>query len=277
MTKFSKIATNIRHSGPLQNMEWLWNILRKPYHYFLNFNNTGVPVIINEKLTIRIPPEYYKVDLADYEKPSTDCIVNWIIDNPDCYVLDIGSSIGYISAIALFASNNAEVIAFDSDLSSLMASRMMCQYASSKKFSVVYGLITNESDLSTNIDEAVKLTDKALAESGVTGLPGTTAYITLDTTDDSIPKYTIDGLFKEVNISSKVLIKCDIEGAELFALQGAKKFIDKYKPAMLLSVHPEALPDLGCSVQQVRDFLTEKNYTIEIISIDHEEHWWCNG
>lgn len=280
MSLLSKIAYSIRHSKLLNNADWLWDLLRKPYHFVLNFKNSGVAVVINDSLTIRVPPEFYKIDLADYERESTDQIVEWIQANPSCYIMDIGCSIGYVSAVSLFASADADVVGFDSDLPSLKASQLMCQYAPNKKFHIVYGLISDETKIDLPIHEVIANSNKALAASNVTGMPGTTAYINLDkvdTTAKNIPIYTIDELYKDAALNKPVLIKCDIEGAELFALRGADKFIDKYRPTMLLSVHPDILPVFGHTVQQVRDYLKSKNYTIQVIAIDHEEHWWCNG
>lgn len=280
MSLLSKIAYSIRHSKALNNAEWLWDILRKPYHFVLNLKNSGVPVVINDSLIIKVPPEFYKMDMADYERESTDQIVDWIQANPSCYVMDIGCSIGYVSALSLFASKDAEVVGFDSDLPSLKASQLMCQYAPNKKFAIVYGLISDETTIDLPIKQVIENSNKALEASKVTGKPGTTAYINLDkidTTATDVPIYAIDGLYKEVTITKPVLIKCDIEGAELFALRGADKFIDLYRPAMLLSIHPDILPVFGHTVQQVRDYLESKKYSIQVIAIDHEEHWWCNG
>jgi FkbM family methyltransferase len=276
MGTFSKAATTIRHSKLLKDLDWLWNIFRKPYHLLLNPKNNGVALKITNHLTIRIPPQYYTDNLAEYERESTELIVEWITNNPECYVMDLGCSLGYISAVSLFASQQATVIGFDSDISSLKASHLMCRYAPSKKFDTVYGLITNQTTVKCTIDKAINDTNNVLSLSKLSGKPGTTSYVNLDTTDDTIPKYTIDELYKDSFIASKILMKCDIEGAELLALQGANIFIDKYQPAILLSVHPHILPVFNCTVQQVRDYLEAKNYSIEIISIDHEEHWWCN-
>jgi len=273
---FAKIAHKIRHSPLLKNADILWNILRKPYHALLNIRSKGIPVIINESLTIRIPPQYYKINLSDYEEASTQYLINWINKNPSCLILDIGCSTGYISAVCLFASANATVIGFDSDLPSLRASELMCKYAPGNRFSVLYGLITEGSNPERNINEAIDATNKILKASNLSGNPDTTKYVNLDKNIDKlIPEYAMDSLFKGSALTQPILIKCDIEGAELFALKGAKQFIAQYKPAILLSVHPGILPVFNCTVQQVDAFLKEQGYAIELISIDHEEHWWC--
>ena len=49
--------------------------------------------------------------------------------HPNGLVLDIGSSVGFYSLVSLFSSPQMHVIAFDSDIGSLKATRRMCRYA----------------------------------------------------------------------------------------------------------------------------------------------------
>jgi FkbM family methyltransferase len=180
-----------------------------------------------------------------------------------------------MSAISLFASENARVIAFDSDLSSLKATLNMCSYASGKRIETVWGLISEKSTIKRTIKEATRYSADVLKSSKVSGKLGTTRYINLDRADGNIPFYSLDTLFDGQPDKSKMLIKCDIEGAELLALSGGIKLIASRRPALLLSIHPGILPVFDGSVEQVRKLLESLNYKTEIISIDHEEHWWC--
>lgn len=112
----------------------------------------------------------------------------------------------------------------------------------------------------------------------ITGDPGKNKYICIFGNDDKkIPFYSLDNLliyyYKVKN--KKVLIKCDVEGAELLVLKGAKNFINKYFPYLLLSVHPDEFNNYGYSIEQLKSFLTFHGYKINLISTDHGEHWWC--
>lgn len=275
MPSFAEIASKIRHSSLLQHSDWLWNGLRKPYHYLLNFKNKGVEVKVNDSFSYRIPPQYYHVGLEDYEKVNIECLVGWIRRNPDCYVLDLGCSIGIMSVVSLYASETAKVMGVDSDLSSLKATLRMCRYASGDRISLIYGLISEQSTVKRSIAEAIAQTSENLAVATVTGDPGTTRYVNIDHAGKDAIFYSLDDLFEAEKITRPILLKCDIEGAELLALKGAEKFISTNRPDILLSVHPGILPVFGGSVEQVKAFLIAMDYTIEIIAVDHEEHWWC--
>ena len=53
MSKIRKIAQRIRHAPGLEQAEVLWNLLRKPYHQFLNSSGTGVTVSVGEGTSCR--------------------------------------------------------------------------------------------------------------------------------------------------------------------------------------------------------------------------------
>ena len=275
---FKEIAYKIRHLPFLVKANWLWDLVRKPYHQFLNRTNKGVEVVYEEaKFQIAIPPEYYNINIANYEKIATLKLINWIKNNPNCLVIDIGCANGLISTICLFASLECEVIAIDSDIESLAATLKMCNYAANKKLKIVNCLISDTFSDKKTIDELNELTIKTIKKNNILGLPNATKYINLDKNiDNKIPLYSIDHLFNNYTHGYlKVLIKCDIEGAELFALKGAQEFIKACNPVILLSVHPEILFSFNYSHNEITEFLSQINYKYEVIAIDHEEHWWC--
>jgi len=71
------------------------------------------------------------------------------------------------------------------------------------------------------------------------------------------------------------LIKIDVEGAEMNVLRGARACIQKYKPILHVEVHPALLHLFNTSARQIRDFLTELGYSIEVKRKGDEEHYIC--
>jgi hypothetical protein len=142
---------------------------------------------------------------------------------------------------------------------------------------LVFGLVAQSPTETNSLDSAVTATEAALVRTGVRGDVGTTRYVCLtDANVKSIPIRRLDDLFADDIVEGRaMLIKCDIEGAELLALFGAETLLRCTRPDLLLSVHPPALHSYGHSKEEVRAFLEGLGYDILCIAVDHEEHWWC--
>lgn len=225
---------------------------------------------------VQIPAEFAAIYWENYEPEVVRQAVNWIRKNPEGLFLDLGCAVGAFSATALFASKTSTVVAFDSDLSSLVATRRFCQHAKGGRLQVVYGFVANLSSVQNHtLAEAIGQTDRLLHETTLSGDFGTTRYVNIGSTDEaSIPYNTLDALLSG-SPPRPILIKCDVEGAEMLVLHGARKLLTSHHPALLLSIHPSILPEYGYTQDDVAEFLLEFGYTVDVISIDHEEHWWC--
>ncbi|MCL4837570.1 MAG: FkbM family methyltransferase [Thermoanaerobaculia bacterium] len=56
------------------------------------------------------------------------------------------------------------------------------------------------------------------------------------------------------------LMKIDVEGAELEVLAGGEQTLIEHRPVLLLETHPRELGRLGCSVDEVVQFLEERAF-----------------
>jgi len=142
---------------------------------------------------------------------------------------------------------------------------------------LIDGLPANTSFCVKSLIDAGNGTEKALETKKRLGSIGPTRYVCLSDSEAlSIPKYRLDDLLKgEALERRQILVKCDVEGAEMLVLSGARSFLQKSRPALLLSVHPSVLPDYGHTKEQISTFLANLGYDVSVISVDHEEHWWC--
>lgn len=69
---------------------------------------------------------------------------------------------------------------------------------------------------------------------------------------------TIDSLLPD--IQKLAFVKIDIEGAELFALQGMKCTVERCRPVILIEINPFFLDGFSLSEQELRDYFRPLNY-----------------
>lgn len=281
MHSIQKIAKTIRHLPIIEKAEPLWNLLRPLYQNFISIGGQGAPINLGGSCSVRIPAEFCGVlDWENYETENVAALLAAVKDKPDTLFLDIGCALGPLSLATLFCSHDAKVIAFDADLASLRCTERICTYAKNRQLSTVYGLLNAEHKSSCSLQDATSNTQKLFVDNNISGNPGSTSYVCIEEGSSTpIPYHSLDGLlFAEKELLKRpVLIKIDVEGAELLVLEGAKGLISDYKPCFLLSVHPDALPKYGHTRKDIKRFFKDHNYNFRIISIDHEEHWWCEA
>ena len=73
---------------------------------------------------------------------------------------------------------------------------------------------------------------------------------------------TIDSIVSDLSLSRLDVIKMDIEGSEFFALEGAKRTLQKFKPVLMLELFNETLKHQGCNGDMILQFLASLGYII---------------
>lgn len=96
-------------------------------------------------------------------------------------------------------------------------------------------------------------------------------------TDDagSVPSLRIDDVVSDQRLCP-TLIKVDVEGAELAVLNGMRETLAKYRPALMLEIHPAWQPD-GATAGHVEEFVREVGYdgtTLEDSPLARRQFWW---
>jgi FkbM family methyltransferase len=271
----------LRRHTRLGQLPGLRRILLKPYRKLIDFHGRGVLMNIGGCIPVRMPAEYAWKVVEGYEPESLRAMKKWLEATKSPVVVDVGCSFGFISCAGLFGNPASHVIAIDSDLESLKLAQRLCARAPqvSERLSLVWGFISDDPTQQADYLEAHKLALRALERPGLTGKPEAIHYVCLDSVDPAsppIPRHTLDNLIPpSAFLKLPILIKCDVEGAEQLVLNGAKRLLTERRPALLVSVHPENLPKYGTNKDALRSFLALHGYAIEVIAIDHEEHWWC--
>jgi len=269
----------VRHKALLGRHQRLRDLFRKPYHRLINWHRRGCRVCVGGTIEVRVPPEFSGKRVETYETAEFGVLHRWCRDNERGLFIDVGCSIGYYSCAALFSSPSIEVVAIDSDLHSLKVAQRMCSYAGPCRLTLIQGMIADVSGSILDYRAAGEATAKALASPGVRGEIAATNYRNFDanrSAHQDIPTHTLDGLFPADTLRGKpLLIKVDVEGAEWYVLNGARGILRRSSPVLIVSVHPSFLPRYGQSKQDIMSLLNGHGYGVELLGIDHEEHWLC--
>lgn len=172
-------------------------------------------------------------------------------------IIDVGADIGYYTL--LFRSHVGKlgkIYAFEPNTES--------------KEILDHNIKLNSFENVKTFDVGLYDSEKKIAMDGDTIIPGDKSN------QNIIQTKTLDSMgIKDID-----MIKIDIEGAEMNALKGMKETLLKYKPSLLIEVHPGKLKDFNSSSLEVVTFVKSLGYNIEPvcpkeINLNRVGHIFC--
>jgi FkbM family methyltransferase len=203
---------------------------------------------------LRIPVGFHNYFEPDYELNNINFINNYI--SPGMKVIDIGAHIGLLSVvIARKTGSNGKVYSFEPTPST---------HALLKQTIAINGL-----------EAVIQPQTQAVADKkGVTHF-----YVTDIAAHNSnslannkrnygnehsieVPLISVDEFVQEQAIDKIDFIKIDAEGAEFSVLKGLVQTIDRYKPKMILALHPASIANFGDSLGAIWDFVRQRGYKV---------------
>jgi FkbM family methyltransferase len=185
----------------------------------------------------------------DWDRPMLAALGKYI--RPGSAVLDVGAHIGSHTIFYLEAVGpEGMVFAFEPYLPAFTCLRRNCPEA--KCFAFAIGERDGFCDLQLNPESRAmnRIVDE---ESGPYQMRR------LDTLRDDLG-YLPGGIS---------LIKIDVEGYELRVLEGAKRLIEEFRPALCLEINEPFLKEAGTSPPEIFRFLTRLHYNVSKL----EEGW----
>ena len=175
---------------------------------------------------------------------------------PDCsFAIDIGSNIGYFSQYFCHLMNDSKkLIIFEPEPKNLALLRRniscynsirIIEKAVSNENGTANFYVDNLTGQNSSLLSDYKVFDEVLENSGVSA----------EKTEIEVETITLDSFMEQEYPEEKPdFIKMDIEGAELFALQGMKKILDLYSPTLMV--------EISDNIPEVLKILRDCNYIL---------------
>lgn len=241
----------------------------------LDPRDRGILVTIGGQ-RVRVPAYFFGSGRADYEIQPIGRFVRWLEAHPAAEVVDVGCSICIYGLVALNRQPQVTVVGLDPDLVSLKCAQWLCSKSGAARLGLVHGFAVPSDGARTSLDAALAATARELTNPRVPRIVEQTRYRELAEPDAcQMPRYSLDALWAEAKPDRARLLKIDVEGFELSVLAGAREFLARCRPTILLSAHPQFFPRLGTSTDALRAWLAAAGYATDVFAVDHEEHWWC--
>lgn len=189
--------------------------------------------------------------------PNMAVLVNTFLPK-DGVLLDIGSNMGYYSMLAAKRlDENGLIIAVEP--SSRDYKRMVANIKENALESKIKTMMVAVGDRLGN--KTIQIASEE--RNGLNTLGAEFSYKGIEkiSTEMAIVT-TIDTIVSSEGLSRVDVIKMDIEGSEVRALEGAKDTIAKYHPVLLIGVNSDALVKSKRSIRDLENILKEMNYSI---------------
>lgn len=179
----------------------------------------------------------------------------------DMVFLDIGANQGEFTFFAAKRLTLGSVIAFEP------VNELLNQLEKNIKINSLDNILLVPKGLSNQVSKIPIYKNQELKQYGLRNEGVATLYPQENFTKaEEVELTTLDIFISEHPEIKRIdLIKIDIEGAELFALQGARKTINKFRPIILMEVNIETIKAAGYTPKELLDYMEELGYRYELI------------
>lgn len=177
----------------------------------------------------------------------------------DGIVLDIGANAGYMTRLFSGIAPQGHVYAFEPGSYARSILTRVVSIRGIKNASIQpFGL----GDAETTLELHLPVKKSGSLGFGLGHIGNDKNVDARATVSEKIAIRTIDSFAASTGITRIDLIKIDIEGWELRALEGGKRTLEKHRPVLMLEMVDRFLGRAGDSSQKMWDFLKALNYDI---------------
>jgi len=225
----------------------------------------GVPRNINNHM-VRFPAWWSRYYESDYEKDNYEFLQQQV--KPGMQILDIGAHIGLFSATA-------------SQLTGPVG-KIICFEPTPGTYSVLLETLRLNKCTNVTAVQAAVSDKEGEAVFYVSNIAACNSNSLVKNKDEKelsaypVKLVTIDSIVSGYSMQPS-LIKIDAEGAELDVLKGGVQTFKKYKPVLILGLHPDFILQKGDSLEKIWELLKSVNYEVRIADTLLTKDTFCNN
>ncbi len=226
--------------------------------------NKGISRKINN-YDIRFPAKWFRYFEADYEKENIAFLTK--VCKKDMTIIDIGAHLGLMSVImAKLIGNNGKVLSYEPTPKTFILFKKIISLNKFTNVIIPYNMaISNFKGL---VDFFVDENEGSNANSLV-------GRKDKNRVSEKIQVNTLDNIIIDLKLQKLDLIKIDAEGSELDVLNGAVNTISKFKPIIILALHPPLIINNKHNIADIYDFIIKYNYEIVLNGAVMDKETFC--
>jgi FkbM family methyltransferase len=202
---------------------------------------------------IKLPAKYIRYFQSDYEKENFDFLKSCCGEGAT--ILDIGAHIGLFSTIAAKITGvHGKIFAFEPSPATIPVLHQTIR-------------INELDNLITPVNQAMgkevgKMTffvsdNEADNSNSLVSYKEDRKLNAIETEVNTIDNFVMTKKLSKVNF-----IKIDAEGAEYDVIRGGAAVFKKYRPNIILAIHPEPIAKKGDRMEDIYDFMEQLRYNI---------------
>ncbi|HEX8873846.1 MAG TPA: FkbM family methyltransferase [Nitrosospira sp.] len=178
--------------------------------------------------------------------------------------IDVGANIGTFTLVAAHRARQGQVHAFEP------SAHHFARLARNVELNHFSNVVLNQKGLYDQPGEAVLFLPSRAGEMNNSGAASLYPASEARQVSESISLVRLDDYIRDKNLQRVDIIKIDIEGAEIRALNGARESLVRLRPLVLMELDLDNLSRANCSPKEVFDFWKSLDYKISIIRVTGE-------
>lgn len=224
----------------------------------------GVPRKING-MKVRFPAKWSRYYEPDYESENYNFLKAQV--KSGMHIIDIGAHLGLFSSVSSqLAGPEGKIVCFEPTPATFEILEKTLKLNHCNNVTAVQAAVSDKDGKATfYVSRTAGCNSNSLVKNKLEG--ELQAYeVNLVTLDSIISKYFL----------KPSLIKIDAEGAELDVLKGGVTTFKKYKPILILGLHPAFIKEKNDSLASIWDLLNDCRYEISLGGVAITKEDFCS-